>query len=65
MYHQHQAANQHLKQTAEHNGSQLQEESGVSSSCPKIIKNKTLLLTAAASRTENVSSEFENKNIAH
>jgi hypothetical protein len=44
MYHQQQAANQCLKQTAEHNGSQLQEESGVSSSCPNMIKNKILLL---------------------
>jgi hypothetical protein len=44
MYHQQQAANQRLKQTAKQNGSQLQEESGVLSSCPKMIKNKILLL---------------------
>jgi len=32
MYHQQQAANQYLKQTAEHNGNVLQEERSVSSS---------------------------------
>jgi hypothetical protein len=35
MHHQQQAANQYLKQKAENNGSQLQEESGVSSSVSK------------------------------
>ena len=63
MYHQQQAANQYLKQTAEHNGNVLQEERSVSSSWPQIITNKILLLRNAASRTETFYSEFENKKI--
>ena len=54
MYHQQQAANQYLKQTAEHNGNLLQEQRSLSSSYPKIMRNKILLLRTAASRTETL-----------
>jgi len=63
MYRQQQAANQYLKQKAYHDENILQEERSISSSCPKIITNKILLLRTAASSTETVYSEFENKKI--